>query len=728
MAPIMSDRLNRSESLKGRRQEQAQQLFGKGLAFHQIGRLEEAAAMYEKALKDHPYHYDALHLLGVTALQNNHPKRAAELIGKAIEIFPDNPHFHSNRGSALHALNELDAAVASYDRAIEITPDFAEALFNQGLALADLNKFEASIASYDRAISIKPDYAEAHCNRGNALVSLGQIHAALVSYDKAIKINANFAEAFCNRGLALSELKRFEAAVESYRQAIRLRPDYAEAHSSLGSTLADMGAFEEAITHYDQAIAIDSNYAEAFCNRGMALNDLKRFDHALANYDEAIRIDPCYYQAFNNRGLVLVQMRKLDSAILSYNRAISLRPNYAEAFSNRGLAQVELGQFEAALESYDRAIEIRSDFAEAHNNRGNTLTSLKNLDAAIVSFDKAIQMKPDLAEFHWNRSLALLISGDFERGWEEYEWRRQVQVFELAKQRFKQPIWLGETSLQGKTILLHSEQGLGDTIQFARYTKLIAEAGAKIIFETQPPLMRLLEQLEGVNELIPRGAVPSLPFDVHCPLMSLPFAHGTVISTIPRDLPYLKAEKAKSLEWKSRLGEHHKPRIGLVWSGGFRPDQPELWAVNSRRNIPLEKIAELRRIDANFYSLQKGEPAEGELSLRRHSVWPEPNFFVFSEDLKDFSDTAALIDNLDLVISVDTSTAHLAGAMGKPVWILNRYDGCWRWLLDTNDSPWYPTAKLYRQKKTGCWDDVMKQVQRDLAEFCINYHIASLLA
>jgi len=722
----MSNRLNHNASLKGRRQAQAHQLFDQGLAYHQIGRLEEAAALYEKALIDHPYHYDALHLLGVTALQKNHPKRAAELIGKAIEIYPDNPHFHSNRGNALLAMNQLNEAVASYDRAIQITPDFAEALFNQGLALADLNKFDAAIASYDRAIAIKPNYAEAHCNRGTALVNLGQMHAAILSFDTAIQIHPYFAEAFSNRGLALNELKRFDAAAESYRQAIQLRPDYPEAYSSLGSTLAEMGKFEEAILQFDRAIALKADYAEAWCNRGMALKTLGRLNESLESYDKAIALYPQYHQAFNNRGLVLVQIQKLDAAISSYQQAIAVKPNYAEAFSNLGLAQVELGQFEAALHSYDRALEISSDFAEALNNRGNTLTALKNLDAAIISFDKAIQMKPDLAEFHWNRSLALLISGDFERGWEEYEWRRQVQAFDLAKRRFNQPIWLGEQSLKGKTILLHSEQGLGDTIQFSRYTKIIADSGGKVVLEVQPPLMRLMQQLEGVHELIKRGDSPSLEFDMHCPLMSLPFAHGTVLSTIPRDVPYLKAEKDKSLEWKARLGARTKPRIGLVWSGGFRPDQPELWAVNSRRNLPLEKIATLKSVDAHFYSLQKGQPAEGELDLRRHEVWPENNLFVFSEDLQDFADTAALIDNLDLVISVDTSTAHLAGAMGKPVWILNRYDSCWRWLLDTNESPWYPSAKLYRQEKAGCWEDVMKQVEHDLMLFCLDFKISSL--
>jgi hypothetical protein len=269
---------------------------------------------------------------------------------------------------------------------------------------------------------------------------------------------------------------------------------------------------------------------------------------------------------------------------------------------------------------------------------------------------------------------------------------------------------------------------LGDTIQFCRYATLVAQLGATVLLEVQSPLLELLSGLEGVCQVVAEGeTVP--PFDYHCPLMSLPLAFRTTIGTIPAHIPYIIAEPSKAAYWQTKLGEHHKPRVGLVWSGGFRPNHPEIWEINERRNIPLELIARINLPEFDFYSLQKGDPAESELLLREQEVWPETNLFNFAHELNDFSDTAALIENMDLVISVDTSSAHLAAAMGKPVWILNRYDNCWRWLLDRDDSPWYPTVKLYRQQRLGDWVSVLEQVRTDVSKSCLpqSSHLASRL-
>ena len=278
-------------------------------------------------------------------------------------------------------------------------------------------------------------------------------------------------------------------------------------------------------------------------------------------------------------------------------------------------------------------------------------------------------------------------------------------------------MWLGDGTLAGKTILLHCEQGLGDSLQFCRYTTLVARLGARVVLEVPPALRNLFAALDGVAELVVLGD-PLPHFDCHCPLMSLPLAFGTTLTTIPADAPYLRADAAKVLRWRQRLGERRRPRVGLVWSGGFRPDQPELWAVNSRRNVPLSMLASLAGLALDFYSLQKGQPAEAELARLTASGWDGPHIADVSAELGDFSDTAALIEALDLVVSVDTSTAHLTGALGKPVWILNRFDTCWRWLLDRTDSPWYPTARLYRQPTAGDWGAVLAQVRADLAALC----------
>jgi hypothetical protein len=338
----------------------------------------------------------------------------------------------------------------------------------------------------------------------------------------------------------------------------------------------------------------------------------------------------------------------------------------------------------------------------------------------VADYNRAIALRPDDARAHYNRSLALLQTGNFEEGWPEHEWRWKTKEQRSTIRHFPQPLWLGRESLAGKTILLYSEQGLGDAIQFCRYTKLVAEQGANIILQVQKPLLRFFSRLAGVTELHEMGK-PLPAFDYQCPLMSLPLAFRTTLTTIPNEVPYLYCEQSKSDHWKRKLGDWRKPRVGLVWASGFHANQPTVWRINERRNVPLAKLAQLRDTNVEFYSLQKGERAEAELAESNSKNWDGPRIIDFTNDLEDFADTAALMDNLDLVITVDTSIAHLAGAMGKPVWILNRFDSEWRYLLGRSDSPWYPTAKLYRQTKPGDWASVIQQVRGDLIELAQTY-------
>jgi tetratricopeptide (TPR) repeat protein len=533
-----------------------------------------------------------------------------------------------------------------------------------------------------KAIEADPDNADAHCDRGVALKALKRWDAAILCYDRAIAIKAEHPEAYCNRGNVFYELKRWDAALADYQRAIDIRPDYAIAHYNRGVVYADLRQWHAALSSYDRAISSKADYAVCYCNRGVVLECLGRFDAALTSYDAAIAIRPDFAQAHSNRGNVLRQLGRLDDALASCNQALSIQSDNAEAFCNRG----------AALSEYNR------------------------IDEAIADYDRAIAKNPDYATAHYNRACAQLALGDFERGWIDYEWRRRKQDRESpgATRTFLQPIWLGEESIAGKTILLHAEQGLGDTIQFCRYAKRVALLGARVILEAQPPLVRLLGSLEGVSQLLGQGdALPE--FDCHCPLMSLPLALKTRLSTVPADVPYLTADAASTRVWRQRLGEKKGTRVGLVWSGGSRPNMPELWSVNNRRNIALAKLKPLRNDGIEFYSLQKGQPAESELAALTARGWSGPALVDLTGQLRDFADTAALIEQLDLVISVDTSTAHLAGAMGKPLWILNRFDSCWRWLLDRADSPWYPSARLYRQARPGDWDGVVDRVRNDLA-------------
>jgi hypothetical protein len=333
----------------------------------------------------------------------------------------------------------------------------------------------------------------------------------------------------------------------------------------------------------------------------------------------------------------------------------------------------------------------------------------------VESYDRALAVRPGFVVAHQNRAYARLLAGDFGRGWADHEWRWRNDADPLAAERrpFAEALWLGEHSLAGRSILLYAEQGFGDTLQFCRYVRWVADLGASVVLEVPEPLVRLLSGLAGVAQVVTREA--SRPTcDYRCPLMSLPLAFQTTLGTIPVRVPYLAADPGNARDWRERLGERRGPRVGLVWSGGFRPHQPSLWSVNARRNVPLAKLAALRHPGLTFYSLQKGRPAESELAELIASGWTGPSIIDWTQALGDFADTAALIENLDLIVSVDTATVHLAGALGKPVWLLNRFDSCWRWLLERTDSPWYPTLRIYRQSAPGDWDGVLERVRADL--------------
>jgi tetratricopeptide (TPR) repeat protein len=638
-----------------------------------------AERLCREVLQADPDCFEVLNLLGIITAQTNRLPEAAEVLRRAGAVRPGGVSVHVNLGNVLAQLGRFDEAVASYDRALQISPRSPVVHAARGAALKASGRPDAALESYDRAVALKPDYAEAWVNRGNALSALGRVEPAVASYDRAIAINPNYAQAHFNRGVALEALERLDAAVAAYERAIALKPDYAEAWSNRGNALRAQGKARVSLDCYDRAVALKPEFAEAWYNRG----------------------------------IVLEALRQRGQADASYRRAIALNPSHARAWSNLGSLQHALGRFDEAVSSYTKAIEIDPGFAEAYANRAISLTALKKIDVAIADFDRAMAIKPDDPAAHFGKAVALLMGGDLENGWAHFEWRWKLARAGPLPRDFSQPLWLGAEPIAGKTILLHAEQGMGDTIQFCRYAKLVADRGARVILEAEEPLLPLLATLEGVSHLVATGS-PLPPFDCHCPLASLPLAFGTAISSIPASVPYLRSDPAKSDYWRRRLGTRTMMRVGLVWSGGFRPDQPESLDVNERRNIDLARLAALRDSRAAFYSLQKGEPAASEVARLQALSWDGPEIVDFTPELRDFSDTAALIDNLDLVISVDTATAHLVGAMGRPVWILNRFDNCWRWLIDREDSPWYPTARIYRQRTPGDWEGVVARVKRDL--------------
>ena len=693
------------------------------IGLHQRGQLTEAQAIYERLLRLDPGHADALHLLGLIAYQQRQLGDAVALIGRAIAASPGNAAFHANRGIVLHELKQLDAAIADYDRAIAVKPDYAAAYNNRGNARQELNQFDAAIADYGQAVAISPDYAEAYYNRGNALREQGKLEAAVADYTRAIACKPNYAAAHNNRGNALQELKRLDAALADFDKAIAIRPDDAAAYSNRGNARKELKQLAAAIADYDKAIALKPDHAGAYANRGNARQELKQLDAAIADYDRAVTIKPDYAEAYYNRGNARQKLKQPDAAMADYDNAIAITPDYAEAYGNRGVARRELKQPDAALADFDKAIALKPDYAEAYYNRANARRELGKVEAVMADFDKAIALRPDFASAYLNKALALLAAGELERGFELYEWRWKNRDLNMPRS-FAQPLWLGGEPLRGKKILLHSEQGLGDTIHFCRYASLAARAGAHAILQVPKTLVALLQSLDGVSRIVAEGE-PLPDFDYHCPLLSLPLAFKTRLDTIPDPTPYLQADEAKARDWRERIGARKKLKVGVVWSCGFRAAL-EGWGDANDRNIPLDMFARaLSAIDAQFFSLQKGEPAESEIRGRELAYWPRGNFHNFAGDINDFSDTAALIAHLDLVLSVDTSTAHLAAALGKPTWIFERFDPDWRWLLHRDDSPWYRTVKLYRQDKSQDWAPVLRRVAGDVTQLAARHPSAS---
>ncbi len=551
-------------------------------------------------------------------------------------------------------------------------------------------------------LDVKPDYFDALFLSGIIAEQTGRAEEAVELLSRAVKLNPNIADAHYNRGVALGELKRPAEALESYERAIALKPDHADAHYNRGLLLVQLDRTTQALESYDRVIALKPDSAEVYNNRGIALSRLQRYVEALASYERAIALKPDYARAYNNRGVALVELDRPTEALESYNRAIALKPDYAEAHNNRGIALGELDRPAEALESYERTIALDPNNAEAFYNRGNALRDLHRHAEAVDSYERALALKPDHASAHWNLADCRLLLGDFARGWLEYEWRWKLEQRNNARRDFEQALWLGAQTLEGRTILLHSELGLGDTLQFCRYAKEVAALGAKVLLEVQPALLPLLADLEGVTHAVARGA--ALPaFDYHCPLMSLPLAFKTDSRTIPADIPYLRSDAARVAAWQEKLPKKNKPRIGVVWSGSRL-------LKNDKRSMALAEMLPLVRDWAEWVSLQKEVPETDSALLASR-----PDLRQFGGELKDFADTAALVELMDLVVTVDTSVAHVAGAIGKPVWILlafNQHD--WRWMLDREDSMWYPTARLFRQSANGDWASVISHVGKEL--------------
>ncbi len=521
---------------------------------------------------------------------------------------------------------------------------------------------------------------------------------------KVVADHPNNADAVHLLGLLCFQLGKPDA-VSHLRRCILLRPDMHQAHSNLGHLLSEQGQIEQAIASCRRAVELRPDFPEGQSNLGNALQGAGRFDEAIAAYQRALALRPGYAKAHNNLGNVLLAVGRIDQAMASYRRAIELEPNYAEAHSNLGSAQNALGRHEEAVACHRRAIALRPHYPHAHSSLGVALLGLGRCDEAIAAGRLAISQKPDLAHAHFNLALVLLSRGDFAMGWRQYEWRWLLPEFPEARRALARPRWDGG-DLAGRTILLHAEQGIGDTIQFVRYLPMVVARGGRVLLECQPELQRLLSQANlGQTQTVERKDPPSVQFDMHAPLMSLPLLLGDLNPpAVGAAKPsYLQVDGALVEQWKARIPRSGKMKIGLAWAG--RPTHKS----DRHRSISLRQLAPLAKPQVEFYSLQMGDAAA-------QTSAPPPGLELtdLTSDIHDFADTAALIANLDLIITVDTAVAHLAGAMAKPVWLLLPFAPDFRWQWTGRHTPWYPTMRLFRQSKLGDWSGPLGQMAADL--------------
>lgn len=536
-----------------------------------------------------------------------------------------------------------------------------------------------------------------------ALHQQGRLDEAEKLYTRVLKADRNQFDALHLSGMLNHQRGKAGEAFRLLSAALKVNPRSPEALSNFAMVLVSLKREAEALASVDKALQIAPGHPDALNNRGNVLMEMKRPQEAVAAFDALLAAQPRHLMARINRGNALAASGLPTKAIADYDEALKLAPGHPLALYNRGNALRELGREREAIESYDRALAAMPQHPGALRNRGLALAALNRHQDALASYAKIIALKPDDADAHFDASMSLLTLGDYARGFAEYEWRWKRAGMN-AKPRFRQPLWLGETPLGSKTILLHAEQGLGDTIQFARYATMLARDDAKVLLEVQPELKELLSQVEGVAGVFARGE--TLPaFDVQCPLMSLPLALKTTPQNMPPDVPYLRASEDRIAKWRPKLEALAAPRVAIAWSG-------RATHINDRnRSLTLAALEPLLALpNIRFVSIQR------EIRLPdAERLAADPRILHVGDALDDFSDTAAVLALADLTICVDTSVAHLAGALGRPVWALIPFQPDWRWGLTGTRTPWYPGVELWRQAEPGDWTNVINQMTVKLA-------------
>jgi tetratricopeptide (TPR) repeat protein len=564
-----------------------------------------------------------------------------------------------------HQAGRWQQAETLYRHVLRADPVNAGALHLLGVLAFQFGQHEQALDYIRQAIVIRPQDASFHSNQGLVLDALHRSDEAVASYREALRLRPNFAEAHNNLGNALQRLGRPEEAVASIQEALRLRPDFHEAHTNLGNVLLNQGRLDEAVSRFREALRLCPNSYEAQSNLATAQQSQGRLEEAVASFQEALRLRPDSHEAHFYLGNALQLQWRLDEAALCFREALCLQPDYPEAY----------------------------------NSLGNVLKEQGRTNEAMTAFGEALRLRPDFAEAHFHLGLTLLSIGRLEQGWTEYEWRRRCLGFQ--DRSFRQPLWDG-APLGGQPILLYAEQGIGDTLQFVRYAPLVQQRGGSVVLECPPVLVPLLATGPGIDHLVAQGS--ELPeFATQASLLSLPGILGTTLATIPARVPYIQADPRRRERWQQELQGANAFNIGIAWQGNPLHPHDRIRSVRLEQFAPLAQLPGVRLV-----RLQRGPGSEQLAQLKEWAVldpenWPE-------DPAEAWQETAALISALDIVVTVDTALAHLAGAMAMPVWVALPLVPDWRWLLDHEDSPWYPQMRLFRQEHPGDWCGVFARI------------------
>jgi tetratricopeptide (TPR) repeat protein len=599
----------------------------------------------------------------------------------------------------MHQSGNLAQARALYSEVLKLDPKHADSLHLIGVIHHQLGNHIEALRLIDLAICQRDVVQVFHGNRGIVLRALRLFEDALSALDRAVLLDDRYVEGFYNRGLVLSDLARWVDARESLLKAVELRPGYLKALSSLGTVCLKLELYAEARVHFSSLIAFSPNHIYGLLGRARACAGIHAYADGLKDCDVALSIDPSSPDVNNTRGNLLVGLGQFEEAIVSFDAAIEQSPLYYQAYNNKGRTLYLLDRLDEAVMQFDRSLALCPDYVDALHNRGVARQALGRFAEALLDFNCAVELKPEAADSNWNRAIALLLVGQLREGFQGYEWRWLQPAAERSAS-LNSTRWDGRATLRGKSLIVVAEQGFGDTIQFCRYAKLLSKLGAHVFLEVQPALGELIKSLGYPGEVFVGNTARR--FDFSIPMLSLPGVLGTDLETIPGTTPYLSAHGHMVSKWATRLVDLTSYRVGLVWRGS------KDHANDRNRSLSLNEILEIKQPGIDFVSLQYQVSDSEELALVNAEM------FDPSGELSDFADTAALIECMDLVISVDTSVAHLAGALGKPTWVLLPFVPDWRWMLEREDSPWYPSMKLYRQPSPGDWDSVLKRVRADL--------------